>query len=95
MECTCAYSVNFKSFCTSSYTFLGLYGSLSLYRGYQTLMFNTYFVSSGKVLWGDIYPPGPLEGERSSRGASSQLPRKAIPSWAGQKLLAEWANLRR
>jgi hypothetical protein len=49
MECTCAYSVNFKSFYTSSYFFLGLYGSLSLYRGYQTLVFNTDFVSSGKV----------------------------------------------
>jgi hypothetical protein len=44
---------------------------------------------------GDKYPPGPLEGERSSRGASGQLPRKAIPSWARQNLLAEWADLRR
>jgi hypothetical protein len=44
---------------------------------------------------GDIYPPGPLESERSLRWASGQLPRKAIPSWAGQKLLAEWADLRR
>jgi hypothetical protein len=26
-----------------------LYGSLSLYRGYQTLVFNTDFVSSEKV----------------------------------------------
>jgi hypothetical protein len=49
MECTCAYSVNFKSFRTSSYSFLGLYGSLSLYRDYQTLVFNTDFISSGKV----------------------------------------------
>jgi hypothetical protein len=44
---------------------------------------------------GDRYPPGPLEGERSSRGASGQLPCKAIPLWVGQKLLAEWADLRR
>jgi hypothetical protein len=49
MECTCAYLVNFKSFGISSYSFLGLYGSLSLYRDYQTLVFNTDFVSSGKV----------------------------------------------
>jgi sensor histidine kinase YesM len=49
VECTCAYSVNFKSFDTSSYSFSGLYGSLSLYRGYQTLVFNTDFVSSGMV----------------------------------------------
>jgi hypothetical protein len=49
MECTCAYSVNFKSFVTSSYSFSGLYGSLSLYRDYQTLVFNTDFISSGKI----------------------------------------------
>jgi hypothetical protein len=40
--------VNFKSFGTSSYSFSGLYGSLSLYRDYQTLVFNTDFIS-GKV----------------------------------------------
>jgi hypothetical protein len=39
--------------------------------------------------------PGPLEGERASRRALGQLPHKAIPSWAGLELLAEWANLRR
>jgi hypothetical protein len=44
---------------------------------------------------GDRYPPGPLEGEKASRGASGQLPRKAIPSWVGLELLAEWADLRR
>jgi hypothetical protein len=44
---------------------------------------------------GDRYPPGPLEGKKASRGASGQLPRKAIPSWVGLELLAEWANLRR
>jgi hypothetical protein len=42
-------SVNLKSFGTSSYFVSGLYGFLSLYRGYQTLVFNTDFVSSGKV----------------------------------------------
>jgi hypothetical protein len=41
--------VNFKSFGTSSYSFSGLYGSLSLYRDYQTLVFNIDFVSSGKI----------------------------------------------
>jgi hypothetical protein len=41
------------------------------------------------------YPPGQLEGEWSLREDSSQLPRKAISSWAGQKLLAEWAGPRR
>jgi hypothetical protein len=40
---------------------------------------------------GDRNPPGSLE---ASRGASGQLPRKAIPSWVGLELLAEWANLR-
>jgi hypothetical protein len=47
--CTCAYSVNFKSSDTSYYSFSGLYGSLSLYKGYQILVFNTDFVSSEKV----------------------------------------------
>jgi hypothetical protein len=47
------------------------------------------------VIVGDRYPLGPLEGERASRGASSQLPRKAIPSWVGLELLAEWVDLRR
>jgi hypothetical protein len=50
MECTCSYSVNFKSFGTSSYSFSDLYGSLSLYRDYQTLVFNKNFISSEKVL---------------------------------------------
>jgi hypothetical protein len=54
MECTCAYSVNFKSFGTSSYSFSGLYGSLSLYRDYQTLVFNTDFISSGRFQLGTI-----------------------------------------
>jgi hypothetical protein len=49
MKCTCAYLVNFKSFGTLSYSFSGLYGSLSLYRDYQSLVFNTDFISSGKV----------------------------------------------
>jgi hypothetical protein len=44
---------------------------------------------------GDRYPLGPLEGERALREASGQLPRKAISSWAGQKLLAEWVGPRR
>jgi hypothetical protein len=52
------------------------------------------FLVYGVSVW-DRYPPGPLEGERSLRGASGQLPRKAISSWAGKKLLAEWADLRR
>jgi hypothetical protein len=41
---------------------------------------------------GDRYPPGPLEDKKASRGAMGQLPRKAIPSWAGLELLAEWAE---
>jgi hypothetical protein len=44
---------------------------------------------------GDRYPPGPLECQKASRGATGQLPRKAIPSWAGLELLAEWADMRR
>jgi hypothetical protein len=44
---------------------------------------------------GDIYPPGPLEGERSLREASGRLPHKAISSWTGQKLLVEWVGPRR
>jgi hypothetical protein len=46
-------------------------------------------------LVGDRYPQGPLEGKRSLREASGQLPRKAISSWARQKLLVEWAGPRR
>jgi hypothetical protein len=53
----------------------------------------TEVMSGSSSLWettvvGDRYPPSSLEGERASRGALGQLPRKAIPSWAGQKLLA-------
>jgi hypothetical protein len=40
---------------------------------------------------GDRYPLGLLDGKK----ASGQLPCKAIPSWAGLELLAEWADLRR
>jgi hypothetical protein len=43
---------------------------------------------------GDRYLPGRLEGEKASRGATGQLPRKAIPSWAGLQLLVEWTDLR-
>jgi hypothetical protein len=56
-----------------------------------TMMQWSYPVSSSV---GDRYPPGPLEGEKASRGATGQLPRKAFPSWAGQEVLAEWADLR-
>jgi hypothetical protein len=45
-------------------------------------------------LVGDRYPPGPLEGKKALRGALGQLPRKAIPSWAGAELLAGWADPR-
>jgi hypothetical protein len=44
---------------------------------------------------GDRYPSGPLEGKKALRGALGQLPCKAIPSWAGSELLAEWADLRK
>jgi hypothetical protein len=40
-------------------------------------------------LVGDGYPPGPLEGKKASRNASSLLSRKAAPSWAMEELLAE------
>jgi hypothetical protein len=46
-------------------------------------------------LYGGQISPGPLEGKKSSCGASGQLPRKAISSWVGLKLVAKWANLRR
>jgi hypothetical protein len=36
--------------------------------------------------------PGPLEDERSLRGASGQFLCEAISSWAGRRLLAEWAG---
>jgi hypothetical protein len=39
--------------------------------------------------------PNPLEGERLLHGATDQLPRKAISSWAGQRLQVEWADPRR
>jgi hypothetical protein len=41
------------------------------------------------------YPLGPLESKKASREALGQLPRKAIPSWAGTELLAEWADTRK
>jgi hypothetical protein len=44
---------------------------------------------------GDRYPAGPLEGRKASREALGRLPRKAIPSWAGTVLLAEWADTRK
>jgi hypothetical protein len=31
---------------------------------------------------GDRYPPGPLEGKKTSRKALGPLFRRAIPSWA-------------
>jgi hypothetical protein len=42
---------------------------------------------------GDRYPPGPLEGYKSSRTALGLLSRKAVPSWARVELLAEWADV--
>jgi hypothetical protein len=51
--------------------------------------------SSAAPRVGDRYPPGPLEGEKDSRGATGQLPYKAIPSWAELELVAEWADRRR
>jgi hypothetical protein len=44
---------------------------------------------------GDRYPLGPLESKKASREALGLLPRKAIPSWAGIELLAEWADTRK
>jgi hypothetical protein len=41
---------------------------------------------------GDGYPPGPLEGKKASRKASSLLTHEAVPSWARGELLAEWAD---
>jgi hypothetical protein len=43
---------------------------------------------------GGRYPPGPLEGKKASREALGLLSRKAIPSWAGIELLAEWTDTR-
>jgi hypothetical protein len=39
--------------------------------------------------------PGLLEGGRTLHGATDQLPRKAVSSWAGQRLQVKWANPRR
>jgi hypothetical protein len=44
---------------------------------------------------GDIYPPGPLEGERPLHGATDQLLHKFVTSWAGQRLQVKWADPRR
>jgi hypothetical protein len=41
---------------------------------------------------GDGYPLGPLEGRKAPRKALGLLSRKAVPSWAGEELLAEWAD---
>jgi hypothetical protein len=59
------------------------------------LILSTRFLLRGYDFVGYRYPLGPLEGEKASRGASGQLPRKAIPSRVGLELLAEWADLRR
>jgi hypothetical protein len=44
---------------------------------------------------GDKYPSGPLEGERPLHGATSQLLRKVVSSWAGQRPQVKWVDLRR
>jgi hypothetical protein len=44
---------------------------------------------------GDIYPSAPLEDERSLHEATGQFPRKAISSWAGQRLRVQWTDPRR
>jgi hypothetical protein len=46
------------------------------------------------LVWG-THIPDLLEGKKASRGALDQLPRKAIPSWAGSELLAEWTDPRK
>jgi hypothetical protein len=61
----------------------------------KTMCFHCKYDSLSIDSCGDRYPPGPLEAEKASRGASVQLPRKAIPSWAGLELLAERADCRR
>jgi hypothetical protein len=42
---------------------------------------------------GDGYPPGPLEGKKVSQKVLGLLSRKAIPSWAMEELLVEWADV--
>jgi hypothetical protein len=42
---------------------------------------------------GDGYPPGPLEGKKVSQKVLGILSRKAIPSWAMEELLVEWADV--
>jgi hypothetical protein len=44
---------------------------------------------------GDRYPPGLLEGERPLHGATDQLPRKVVSSWAKQRPQVKWADPRR
>ena len=46
-------------------------------------------------LVGDRYPPGPLEGERPLHGATDQLPRKVVSSWAGKRQQVKWVDPRR
>jgi hypothetical protein len=55
-------------------------------RNCEALMnYNIYMFTTVR----DRYPPGPLEGERSLHGAIDQLPRKAVSSWAEQRLQVE------
>jgi hypothetical protein len=46
-----------------------------------SIAFHAKFEADEYPSVGDRYPPGPLEGERASRGASGQLP--ARPSLHG------------
>jgi hypothetical protein len=39
--------------------------------------------------------PGSTRSQEGLARALGQLPRKAIPSWAGLELLAEWADTRK
>jgi hypothetical protein len=49
-------------------------------------------------VWGLVggrYPLGPLGGERPLHGATVQLPRMVVSSWAGQRPQVKWADPRR
>jgi hypothetical protein len=83
-----------RTFVEDERTAEGSHASMTRERKEVRLPSGPHVPAPRLALVGDRYPPDPLEGKKALRGASGQLARKAIPSWAGLELLAEWANLR-
>jgi hypothetical protein len=67
--------------------------------GIDTLLPHCMFLHCWLAFWvyavGGQISPGTLEGERPLHGATEQLPRKVVSSWAEQRLQVKWADLRK